>query len=351
MVYEKEYFSDGSECRPALAGGVLPEAVMTAARAPVPPRPGPTPAEFRQALGQFPTGVTIVTAQGPDRPVGMTANSFSSVSLDPPLVLWSVAKAAPSYAAFVEAEAFAIHFLGAHHHELALRFARRGADKFADIPFAVGLTGAPVLDGVAPVIECRTWARYDGGDHMILVGEVLQLQAQTQDPLLFHSGVLRRIDGAARRQRPRALAHDGFARNYLAYLLSRASQTVSDEFHAALVNWRLSVAEWRVLACLSDGGGLGVGELAEMAIMKQPRMTKLLDRMEARGLVERRIDAADRRRAVIHLTEAGAAKAAPVLKAATEHEKRVLAPFTSEERAVIKHALDLLINHAGKAGD
>src|ERR1700754_3379401 len=80
------------------------------------------PATFRQTLGQFPTGVTVVTATNGDHPVGMTANSFSSVSLDPPLVLWSVAKSSPSHDPFVEADAFAIHFLGADHGELAMRF-------------------------------------------------------------------------------------------------------------------------------------------------------------------------------------------------------------------------------------
>jgi 3-hydroxy-9,10-secoandrosta-1,3,5(10)-triene-9,17-dione monooxygenase reductase component len=308
-----------------------------------------TPEHFRRALGQFPTGVTIATAFSGERPVGMTANSFSSVSLDPPLVLWCVAKAAPSYAAFLEAEAFAIHFLGADHHELALRFAGRGrgADKFAGLVFVKGEAGAPILDGIAPIFECRTWARHDGGDHTILVGEVVHFIARPHDPLLFHSGELRRIGARRRRELPR----DSFAKSYLAYLLARASQIVSGEFHAALKRWRLSVAEWRVLACLADAEGLGVGELAAMALMQQPRMTKVLDRMEADGTIERRADRQDRRRALVHLTEAGRARVAPVLAAAKEHESAILAPFTDEERAMIKHALHLLIDrHGGTAG-
>jgi len=299
-------------------------------------------ATLRRALGQFPTGVTIVTAAHGGQLLGMTANSFSSVSLDPPLVQWSVAKSAPSHDPFVAADAFAIHFLGADHRDLALRFGARNAEKFADIRHAAGVTGAPLLTELAPIFECRTWARYPGGDHTILVGEVARLVTRPHDPLLFHSGVLRAIDTpAARRQA--AAPPEGFVPNYLAYLLARASVVVSGEFHARLKDWNLSVPEWRVLACLMDVEGLSVGELAAMALMKQPRLTKVLDRMEAEGLVERRGTAADRRRTPIHLTPKGRATVKPVLRAARTHEATLLKQFTDDERAVIKHALDLLI--------
>jgi flavin reductase (DIM6/NTAB) family NADH-FMN oxidoreductase RutF/DNA-binding MarR family transcriptional regulator len=336
MIHEKEYFSSGAFMAKGQARLKEPAKRLSSE-------------EFRRALGQFPTGVTIVTAAVGERLAGMTANSFSSVSLDPPLVLWSVAKTAPSYPAFLDAEAFAIHFLGADHHDLALRFAGKASDKFAGMRFTRGETGAPLLDGLAPIVECRAWARYEGGDHTILVGEVVHLVSQAHDPLLFHSGVLRRIEGGMRRARE--LPHDSFAKTYLAYLLARASHIVSGEFHEALRQWRLSVPEWRVLACLCDAEGLGVSELAAMAIMKQPRMTKLLDRLEAEGLVERRPDPHDRRRVLIHPTGEGRKRVAPALEAAKVHEARVLAPFTGEERAVIKHALDLLIGRGEKSAD
>jgi DNA-binding MarR family transcriptional regulator len=135
-----------------------------------------------------------------------------------------------------------------------------------------------------------------------------------------------------------------FAESYLSYLLARASHIVASGFHARLRTWNLSVPEYRVVFCLAGADGLGVGELAAMAIMTQPRMTKVLDRMERQGLVGRHADAGDRRRVLIHLTPAGRKRAAPVLRAAKAHEARLLAPFTAEERAVIKRALDLLIN-------
>jgi 3-hydroxy-9,10-secoandrosta-1,3,5(10)-triene-9,17-dione monooxygenase reductase component len=303
------------------------------------------PIAFRKALGQFPTGVAVVTAAHDGRAIGMTANSFSSVSLDPPLVLWSVAKSSPSHDAFVAANAFAVHFLGADHRDLALRFGRPG-DKFAGLVHAPGETGAPLIEGLAPIFECRAWARYPGGDHTILVGKVVRMVERNHDPLLFHSGELRRIDAAAARRPAPPLASNSFARNYLAYLLARASFIVSSEFHAALGQWDLSVPEWRVLACLMDVEGLSVGELAAMALMKQPRLTKVLDRMERGGLLKRRSTAGDRRRVTLHLTAKGRTRVTPVLVAAKAHEAEVLSRFTDEERASIKYALDLLIDRA-----
>lgn len=193
------------------------------------------PTRLRRALGGFPTGVTVVTASIGGRIVGMTANSFSSVSLDPPLVSWCVANAASSHAAFVEADAYAVHVLGADHQDVALRFAGKSRDKFADIAHRPGRLGAPLIDGLAPVFECRVWARYPGGDHTILVGEVVHLVERVQEPLLFHSGVMRRIEQV--RQRP----DNAGATSPLADDIARASHAVSAELSAILVEFGLSV--------------------------------------------------------------------------------------------------------------
>lgn len=140
------------------------------------------------------------------------------------------------------------------------------------------------------------------------------------------------------------LADTSFARNYLAYLLARASFIVSGEFHAALKNWDLSVPEWRVLACLMDVEGLSVGELAAMALMKQPGLTKVLDRMARDELLTRRGTSDDRRRVTIHLTAKGRARVKPAQRAAKAHEAELMSQFTGEQRATIKSALELLIN-------
>jgi 3-hydroxy-9,10-secoandrosta-1,3,5(10)-triene-9,17-dione monooxygenase reductase component len=173
---------------------------------------------------------------------------------------------------------------------------------------------------------------------------------RSHDTLLFHSGELRPIDAPNALRRAPPLASNSFARNYLAYLLARASFIVSNQFHARLGDWDLSVPEWRVLACLMDVEGLSVGELAAMALMKQPRLTKVLDRMQRDGLLQRRATADDRRRVTLHLTAKGRTRVAPVLLAAKAHEADLLTQFSDEERATIKYALDLLIDRQTREG-
>ena len=146
--------------------------------------------EFRTALGMFATGVTIVTAREQDGTViGLTANSFNSVSLDPPLVLWSLARAAASLAAFSKGSHYAINVLAAGQKALAERFASRGADRSSGVEFSEGIAGAPLLQGAAAIFECFNRSRYEEGDHVIFVGEVERCCFQPgASPLLFHGG-------------------------------------------------------------------------------------------------------------------------------------------------------------------
>jgi flavin reductase (DIM6/NTAB) family NADH-FMN oxidoreductase RutF len=146
--------------------------------------------EFRAALGMFATGVTIVTAlDGEGRPVGITANSFNSVSLTPPLVLWSLSRAAASMTAFEQGSHYAVNILAADQKTLAERFSRRSANRFAGVAFHPGAGGAPVLEGSAAVFECRNRSRYEEGDHVIFVGEVEHCERRGgAQPLIFHGG-------------------------------------------------------------------------------------------------------------------------------------------------------------------
>ena len=146
--------------------------------------------EFRAALGMFATGVTIVTALAPDgTPIGLTANSFNSVSLTPPLVLWSLARSAGSLAAFSTGSHYTINILSADQQDLARQFAAQGGDRFAGVQFTAGAGGAPLLHGAAATFECFNRSRYEEGDHVIFVGEVERCAAQAgASPLLFHGG-------------------------------------------------------------------------------------------------------------------------------------------------------------------
>lgn len=149
------------------------------------------PKDLRRALGCFPTGVAIVTTLSREGdPVGLTISSFNSVSLDPPLVLWSIGLNAASLPVFRANGGFVINVLSAAQVDLPKTFSSPVEDRFATVPWRPGLAGRPVLDEAAAVFECRTYARYDGGDHEILLGEVLRHEATDRVPLVFGKGRL-----------------------------------------------------------------------------------------------------------------------------------------------------------------
>ncbi len=146
--------------------------------------------QFRGALGMFATGVTIVTTRdAAGVPVGITANSFNSVSLSPPLVLWSLSRLAGSMPTFERGSHYAINILSAEQHGLAERFAGKTIDRFAGLAFREGAGGAPVLEGAAAVFECSNRSQYEEGDHVIFVGEVEHCDHRAgAAPLLYHGG-------------------------------------------------------------------------------------------------------------------------------------------------------------------
>jgi flavin reductase (DIM6/NTAB) family NADH-FMN oxidoreductase RutF len=144
---------------------------------------------FRTACGRFPTGVTVITARRADgTKVGFTANSFASVSLDPPLVLFSLGRAADCLGAFEEAGGFAVNILAEHQRDLSQRFAAPLGDKWAGIAHATWESGAPILTGVLAALECRTENVLDGGDHRIFLGRVMRLGIADGRPLVFANG-------------------------------------------------------------------------------------------------------------------------------------------------------------------
>jgi len=158
-----------------------------------PPRaakPAFAPDDFRAALAMFATGVTIVTARdAAGEPIGLTANSFNSVSLAPPLVLWSLSRQAGSMPAFERGSHYAIHILAAGQHVLAERFSRKNLDRFEGVPFRAGANDVPLIDGAAAVFECFNRSRYEEGDHVIFVGEVERCSHRPgAQPLIFHGG-------------------------------------------------------------------------------------------------------------------------------------------------------------------
>ncbi|HEX9447726.1 MAG TPA: flavin reductase family protein [Dongiaceae bacterium] len=146
--------------------------------------------DFRTALGHFATGITVVTSCASDGELlGVTANSFNSVSLDPPLILFSLEKRAFSLAAFEAAGCFAVNILGESQTSLSQNFARTRGDKWGGIAYEKWTTGSPILTGCLAAFDCRTHAIYDGGDHRIFLGEVLRFDAKAEgNPLVYFRG-------------------------------------------------------------------------------------------------------------------------------------------------------------------
>jgi 3-hydroxy-9,10-secoandrosta-1,3,5(10)-triene-9,17-dione monooxygenase reductase component len=147
------------------------------------------PRAMRDVLGHFASGVTVVTAVGADGPVGFTCQSFSSLSLDPPLVTFAPSRTSTTWPLLREAGRFCVNVLSEDQRALSGQFARSGTDKFAGVGWAPSAHGSPVLDGVVAWIDGELWAEYDGGDHTVVVARVLDLGADaSRTPLLFHRG-------------------------------------------------------------------------------------------------------------------------------------------------------------------
>lgn len=146
--------------------------------------------EFRNALGSFATGITIISSIGRrGEPIGLTANSFNSVSLDPPLVLFSLARNANTWREFLSTHYFAVNILSTQQQSLSNRFAQPMTDKWAGIDYETWETGCPILNGCLANFECEYRYTHDGGDHVIFVGEVLKMRCQADgEPLIYFRG-------------------------------------------------------------------------------------------------------------------------------------------------------------------
>jgi flavin reductase (DIM6/NTAB) family NADH-FMN oxidoreductase RutF len=155
------------------------------------------PQELRRVMGHFATGVTVITTKDKaGTPNGLTANAFMSLSLNPPLVLISVDKGATCYGCFELQNGFTVNFLSEEQEEISRRFATKGVDKFAELVWHEGSNGAAIIDGVLGYVECKITQCHDGGDHTIVVGEIINAGATGERPLLFFKGKYQRLPAA-----------------------------------------------------------------------------------------------------------------------------------------------------------
>lgn len=154
-----------------------------------------SPRDFRQALGSFATGVVVVTTHPAGyNPIGLTVNSFASVSLDPPLILWSIDKNSETQGPFLAADTFAVNVLKSDQEEKSTRFSTRGQHDLQDGEFTVWKTGSPILPDTLTQFDCEIFQKIDAGDHIIFIGKVLKLAKTDGDPLLFAGGQYRHLD-------------------------------------------------------------------------------------------------------------------------------------------------------------
>ncbi len=151
--------------------------------------------DFRDALGSFATGVTVLTALAPDgEPIGVTISSFNSVSLNPPLIVWSLACDSPRIAAFRVASHYAVNVLAANQRWVSDTFASRDEDRFGGVGVSTGLAGVPLIEGCSAWFECSNEAQYPGGDHLVFIGRVERYaRGDGAEPLIFHAGRYRQL--------------------------------------------------------------------------------------------------------------------------------------------------------------
>jgi 3-hydroxy-9,10-secoandrosta-1,3,5(10)-triene-9,17-dione monooxygenase reductase component len=302
--------------------------------------------DFRNTLGSFATGVTIITTQGADGAlVGITVNSFNSVSLDPPLVLFSVARNSRSLAAFEDATHWAVHILSAEQEALSNRFARSGEDKFSGVDIERGLGGVPMIGGCAARLQCRTSFRHEGGDHIILVGEVLAFDRQNVAPLVFHGGkyavAARKTDSTLANGAPVPDLATSFGEDFLAYLLSRAHFQLYARARPLLRQAGLSDVEWFVLSSLTAKSGRSVDELNGMfAITGGEIGAATLDALARRSLIVQRGPASTD---AVDLTDEGRELALSVLAALKGMESDLVAALGQHEAVALKNLLRQLI--------
>lgn len=299
---------------------------------------------FRRALGNFATGVTVVTAAAADgRKVGVTANSFNSVSLDPPLILWSIDKRSASHEVFEAASHFAVNVLAADQIDLSNNFARPKDDRFADIVHAPGAGGAPVLADCAARFQCEKYLQVDGGDHWIMLGKVVEFDDFGRAPLLYHQGaysmVLPHTRLARGEQEPRSGSHlQGRLSHNLYYLMTQALRAYQARYQPRQLSTGLRTSEARMLMVLENDAGLSLCELQREVAMPAREIEEAVANLKRKGLVT---DNQDR----VCLTLKGIDETEALWTIAREQQDKEFSPFSDEQIDTFKRLLKAIIEH------
>ncbi|MDC6093740.1 flavin reductase family protein [Lautropia mirabilis] len=299
------------------------------------------PRKFRRALGNFATGVTVMTASADGRKVGVTANSFNSVSLDPPLILWSIDKRSGSYPVFAQASHFAVNVLAVGQIALSNQFARPGDDRYAGVPHRPGIGGSILLEDTAASFQCEKHQIIDGGDHWIMIGKVVAYEDSGRDPLLYHQGaysmVLPHPELEEREEvnAPRTEFHSRLVDNYF-YLMSQAMRAHQEACQPERRQGGWSAGESRVLLVLDADQPADLATVVHQAVMPAREVEPVLRLLRERGLVRQEGSG-------FMLTPEGHRQAQAVWDMARRQQDRVFASFSDEEKALFADMLKRVI--------
>lgn len=302
---------------------------------------------FRHALGNFATGITVMTATSPDgNRVGVTANSFNSVSLDPALILWSIEKTSSSFAVFESASHFAVNILGADQMNLSNHFAKRSEDKFADIGFEDGLGNAAILKGCAAIFQCERHSIIEGGDHWIIIGKVVEFDDAGKAPLLYHQGSYSLVMPFGRQSSSKESStgidvqqKDSELNNHLYYLMLQALRAYQSDYQPKQLGTGLRTAEARILMSLKTEHKLTLQTLSNQVNMPDHDLQDAINLLQDKGFISKQDED-------FFLQEAGEEMSATLWEIALNEQKQKFAKFSDEEVATFKRILiDLIDQH------
>lgn len=297
---------------------------------------------FRRTLGEFATGVTVITTTVDGVSYGLTSNSFSSVSLEPPLVLWSIRRESQSFAAFETCEHFAVNVLADDQIALSQLFAKSGPDKFRGVAHTRGLGEAPLLQDIAASFECRRTQAYEGGDHLILVGEVEAFSRYDRAPLIFAKGryavTATHPDVAALAVAAPRPALEGES-EVLSNLMIRAYSLIASEVEKARIKagLGLTLMQARLLRACGANPGTTLEALLPELLLDFNSSQNVLGTLMSLGLVT--ADAQDR----VWLTPAGETRVKEIIAHARQCEEMLFRNVPAEELATMNSTLSRIV--------
>ena len=296
------------------------------------------PKAFRFALGNFATGVTVVTTRGlDDEDIGVTASSFNSVSLDPPLVLWSLDKKSFSMQAFQRSGHFIINVLSAGQVDISNRFARAGEDKFAGLEVKRGIDGIAMLPGCTAHFQCAIEYEYEGGDHVILVGRVKDFEVSSRPGLIFQQG--RYAVGSDHPLMSKGRddsADSGFVKNFLPYMTGRCHQVLLSGFQQTIQDGPLSDQQYRILFILKDLQRVDLTTISELSLLADDLVELWIAEMVQQGLVTQEQDQ-------VMPTAKGLEVLSQVESKVTDYEAQMMSVFSEKEGQDFKRQLGRLL--------